>query len=628
MIDLFVPGRGVRSWRSARNARSVRSGRNVPNVPSNARRLRAAVGAAALCVLGAACAGKQPVPPRSAGDLAAVAKPPTGSQVGPPVTLLPAPTARPLELCAVSVGSFDRLLESGVRLAGEAVPLPMTATGLRDMLLSQAGLAPEVAADLDLGSPAGAAVVALDDKGASGVVLAVPARGPAEAERIIDALGRRVMTRGPITLVANGAKSHGWVLRAGSVVVLSDEMEALIRGAMLALEARHAGPDDVTTTIYPEAVARAHGTDVKSAIAAVIEQARAAQKENNGLDLRDGHFYETAAKMLELFSDAERIELGLSIDPAKGLILGARLYARPGSALEATARQVTPFEIDPAVLEGSGPRFAVGAMSLGALWRDMLDHYRQRLAADKGKGAAAAFAYYDAFLGGLSGQQSGAVWLHKEAPYFSGAFSTPLKDTATAAKVGAALQRLDARAMAALTRAELGEMTSLFDLSARRETVGRVRAMHVRMTLKKGLAPEGGVWRRVFGPGFDVYQGVAGARVVGTFGRDAGTRLAAIASGKPAPIETSGPFVEARAAAKGRDALYYADLAPVLGLLGTFSSDPRAAALARAGSGPIPLVYTAGGDGVGKTFTMDLTLPVTAFKSIGGLVAAGMSARN
>ena len=114
--------------------------------------------------------------------------------------------------------------------------------------------------------------------------------------------------------------------------------------------------------------------------------------------------------------------------------------------------------------------------------------------------------------------------------------------------------------------------------------------------------------------------------MVGTFGRDARTRLVAVAAAKAPPSETTGPFVEARAAAKGRDAFYYTDLAPVLGLIGVFSSDARAAALARMGSGPIPLIFTAGGDGVGKMWTMDLSLPVAAFKSIGNLVAAGMSA--
>lgn len=591
---------------------------------SAGRRFGAGAATVAFWCLLASCAGKQSPAKTPAAAALAAAKPPAGPEVGPPVTLLPAVTARPLLLISVSIGSFDRLLENGVRLAGEAVPLPMTAAGLRDMLFSEAGLPPEVAADIDLASPSGAAVVALDDKGAQGAVLAVPARGPVEAEKLIDALGKRVMTRGPVTLVANGTKSHGWVFRAGNVVVLSDEIEALTRGAMLALEARHAGPDDVTTTIYPESVARAHGTDVKSAIAALIEQARAAQQAGGGVDIGDGYFYETAAKMLGLFGDADRIEVGLSIDPGRGLTLLARLFSRPGSALEATAKQVTPFEIDPAVLGGPGARFVVGAMSMGALWRDILGHYRQRLAADKGKGVAAALAYYDALLAGQSGQQSGAVWLLKDAPFFTGAFSTPLKDAATATKVGTALGRMDAAAMSALMRAQLGATTSFFDLTSKRETVGKVKAMHVRMTIKKGLLTD--TWKRIFGTGFDVYQGVSGSRVVGTFGRDARTRLVAVAAAKAPPSETTGPFVEARAAAKGRDAFYYTDLAPVLGLIGVFSSDARAAALARMGSGPIPLIFTAGGDGVGKMWTMDLSLPVAAFKSIGNLVAAGMSA--
>src|SRR6185312_3390520 len=103
-----------------------------------------------------------------------------GPSVIAPVTLLPAATARPYQMATVSVGSFERLLTNGVKLAGSAVPIPMTPEGVRDMLLSEAGLPPEVAANLDLASPCGAAVVALDDKGRSGVVLAIPARGPAE----------------------------------------------------------------------------------------------------------------------------------------------------------------------------------------------------------------------------------------------------------------------------------------------------------------------------------------------------------------------------------------------------------------------------------------------------------------
>ena len=41
-------------------------------------------------------------------------------------------------LATVSVSSIDRLLANGTKLVGQAMPLPMDAVGLRDMILSQA----------------------------------------------------------------------------------------------------------------------------------------------------------------------------------------------------------------------------------------------------------------------------------------------------------------------------------------------------------------------------------------------------------------------------------------------------------------------------------------------------------
>jgi hypothetical protein len=591
---------------------------------------RARGGVVLFCILATACAATTP-PPKTAAASAptVVVVTPPGPSVIAPVTLLPAATARPYQMATVSVGSFERLLTNGVKLAGSAVPIPMTPEGVRDMLLSEAGLPPEVAANLDLASPCGAAVVALDDKGRSGVVLAIPARGPAEAERLIAALGKPVMISGPLTKLADATgKSQGWVYRAGPVVVFGDEVDAMVRGTMLALEARRASADDATTTIYPEAMARAHGTDVKSAIAAFLEQMRQLQAAQTSFMAPDSYVYETFGTMLGLAGDAERIEIGLALDPARGLILRARLMARPGTMLEATAREVRPFVIDRAILGGTGAPVMIGGMSIGTLWKQILGHYRDRLAADKTKGAVAALAYYDAFLAGMVGEQSGIMAVTKEPPYFTGAFSTPIKDAATAAKVGGALGRMDPAAMSALIRAQLGSSAAMFDWTSKRESVGKAKAMHFRMTTKKGSAFDSPELRKWFGSGFDLYQAAAGTRVVVTFGRDARARLAAIASGKVTTPTTSASFTEAERGAKGRDGFYYFDLAPVLGLVGTMGANPRLAAVAHGGSGPIPLVFTAGGDGVGKSWTMDLTLPLTAFTSIGALITAGaMSAK-
>ena len=576
-----------------------------------------------FCVLATACAATAP-PPKTAAAPVTVAVTAPGPAVIPPVTLLPPATARPYQMATVSVGSFERLLANGVKLVGSAVPIPMTPDGVRDMLLSEAGLPPEVAANLDLASPCGAVVVALDEKGRNGVVLAIPARGPAEAEKLIAALGKPVMTSGPLTKLADATgKAQGWFYRAGAVVVMGDEVDAMARGTMLALEARHASADDATTTIYPEAIARAHGTDVKSAIATFLEQMRQMQTAQTAFATPDT-YYETFGTILGLVGDAERIEIGLALDPARGLILRARLMARPGTMLEATAREVRPFEIDRAVLGGAGAPVMIGAMSIGTLWRQILGHYRDRLAADKTKGAVAALAYYDAYLAGMvNGGQSGVVAMIKEAPYVTGTFSTPIKDAATAAKLGGALGRMDTAAMSALMRAQLGQSAAMFDWTSKRETVGKAKAIHFRMTLKKDSALDSAAVRKWIGSGFDLYQAAAGTRVVVTFGRDARARLAAVASGKAAAPTKSASFTEAETGAKGRDGFYYFDLAPVLGLVGTLGASPRLAAIAHGGSGPIPLVFTAGGDGVGKSWTMDLTLPLTSFTSIGALVTAG-----
>jgi hypothetical protein len=113
---------------------------------------------------------------------------------------------------------------------------------------------------------------------------------------------------------------------------------------------------------------------------------------------------------------------------------------------------------------------------------------------------------------------------------------------------------------------------------------------------------------------------------VATFGHDARGRLAAIASGKkaaPSGALKAPAFQEAQASAKGRDAFYYFDLGPILGVVGEIGGNAHLSAAAHAGAGPIPLVFTSGGDGAGKALTMDLTLPLAAFSSIGALLAAG-----
>jgi len=601
-----------------------------PDQRERARR-NAVVRLGAVLIGLAACADKTP-PPKTVQATAPLTTPvATGIPGGPPIAFAAAAAARPFLLGTVSISSVDRLLGNGTKLVGQAMPLPMDAVGLRDMILSQAGLPPEVSANIDFASPSAAAFVALDAKGKSGAVLAVPARGPAEAQKIIDALGKKISTRGPATLVEGNTGGRGWLYRADNVVVLSDEIEALARGTMLTLEARRAGSEEVVAVIFPEAVARANGTDVKTAIDRFLrdmEQKQAtAPGASPGEVAANERTMQAVAECLALAGDASSIEVGLMVDPLKGLTLRARFNARGGTKLETIAKEVKPFQLDPAVASsGASGRVLVGASSMGPFSRGILDSYRARLAADKQKGAAAALAYYDAVLAALAGQSSTTLSLVKEAPYLSGAFAIPLKDKTTAAKVGTALAALDSGAASALLRSQFGD-TSALDWTVKKESVGKLKTQHFRVKLKKKPTDATELSKRLLAQTLDVYFTVADTRMLITVGKDAKARLTAIAGGK-ASAETNKALAEAQAAAASRDLFYYLDVMPALGVVGALTEEPRLAALSKGGANPIPMIFTAGGDGVGKLWTMDMTVPVAAFTGIGSLIAAGMGAGN
>jgi hypothetical protein len=549
---------------------------------------------------------------------------------GPAVELTPAVAARTHLLGAIAIGSFDKMLENGTKLVAHAMPLPMDARGVRDLLFSQAGLSPEIAASLDLSGPCSAVFVAIgkgdDGKPRTGVVMAVAARGPVEAEKVIGALGKKVMVRGPVTLIDNGAKSQGWIYRSGNVIVLSDELEGIARGALLALEARRPGPEDITATVYPEAIARANGTDVKSAIAKAVEEMRTKRPEGTPA-AGPVESADIAAEMMGMLADAEVGELGLVLDPVRGFIVRGRLLPRPGTRLATVAKEVVPFQIDPAVAAGGGPQVLLGASSIGPFWRRTMSLYRNRLVASTDKGARAALAYYDAFLAAMGSQQSAAIVVQKQAPYLTGMFSTTLTDAAAAAKVSTTLAKLDKAAVSALVTAQLGS-AALFDLTSKQEKVGKLKTTHCRLKLKKMEMLDADMLKRLKALDLDVYWTVDGQRMLVAFGRDAKARLLAATGSVPPQLPTAGALAEARTDAKSRDAFYFADVTPILGLLASFSDDKngRMATLARAGAGPIPLVFTAGGDGVGKAWTADFTIPVAAFSSVGTLIMAGAAA--
>ena len=117
-------------------------------------------------------------------------------------------------------------------------------------------------------------------------------------------------------------------------------------------------------------------------------------------------------------------------------------------------------------------------------------------------------------------------------PDFSGDVSYPLKDAASAAKVAAAMGRLDRNAAIALWNAQIGPKNA-FDWNVKKETVGKLKALHYTLTFRKGTTYDVDAIKKLFGRTLDTYMAVVDTRVVATVGPKAKARLGVLAAGKP-----------------------------------------------------------------------------------------------
>jgi hypothetical protein len=246
-----------------------------------------------------------------------------------------------------------------------------------------------------------------------------------------------------------------------------------------------------------------------------------------------------------------------------------------------------------------------------------------RLLASKAKGAPAALKFHDAMTAALAGETSFAFGVVKEVPLFEGALAYPLKDAPAAAALGDALGHLDKDAAIALLEAQVGHV-SLFDWTVKEENVGKLKALRYGLTFKTGGGLDPEIVKKLFGKVVDVYVAVADTRFLVTFGHDAKASLGRLASAKPA--EPSGALADTLAATKGRDSFFQLDLGPVLALIPTVIKDKKAASLAKAEVGSIPLYGSSGGDGAGKVLSFDMTIPPVAFTNAGSAFREVMKA--
>jgi hypothetical protein len=398
--------------------------------------------------------------------------------------------------------------------------------------------------------------------------------------------------------------------------------------------------------VYPAPIARANGTDVRTALTAAIAVARAAraaqvqesqEKQAHGkgkavtpVSGGDGidHSFDVLEDLASYLADTNTVEIGLVMDEARGLVVNMRVHPLPGTPFEKLTAEGKPFTIDPALLRKPQDIAILAASSYGPFLRGQVARKRQRLLESHEKGAAGAVEFLDTSFAAMEGSWSGVGRLR---PTLSVQAVYPLKDEASAAKVSAAFARFDTAVALAFLRSQLApDQLAWFDVKVKKDTVGKLKTLHYTLAIDpKGLAPAGreAVKKVLGGNALDVYFAVAGTRAVMAAGKDAKARLPELARATTdaAADKPEHDLADAMAVAKGKDSFGYFDLGQVLGFVGAVSEDARVKAVAGGATAPIPTYITFANDAQAKQMTLTWTLPPDAFGGAGALLQ-GLSA--
>lgn len=564
----------------------------------------------------------------------------------PPLTLMPADLVRHWLTASVTISALESSLPAAVALASKATPLPLDAAGVKAMLLSQTGLPPDVAMNLDLDAPLAAAMVGRDPGRPPATAYVFAGKDVAGASAVVAALGEVQARRGAAIQIRSPRGDTAWFMQVGKQVVFSDSAETLARAGGLALEAHRKTRDDVTILVFPDALARAAGVDVKTAVQRWRDQVIGAAGEL-------GHSISPEAQdalgqVASYAGDIARAEIGLTLDAGSGATLVARLVARPSSTLETLARQAQPVPIDPRLLNRSDLGFAVASAYANEM-RAQLRRQASRLtpagrnegASAADKGILSALELLTALEQSITGESSGTGVLR---PALAGEGVYPIKDADGAKRLRAALDRADKGAVAALWSTAFPATGGSRDsvVAVRRETVGRVRVLRGTFKVPQATASLD-LLHRLFGADtFDIRAAVVDdQRFVVAVGKDGRRRLAEIAAGKTGTAAP--PLADAIKRNARRSLFFYANLADMFALARPSAEtaavgarkDKRAADRSSRGSGapdpnvsiPMPMFGGATGDTAGSALVLDLTLTPACFAGFGALMQGALMRR-
>jgi hypothetical protein len=534
----------------------------------------------------------------------------------------PANDSRASLLATVTVAAPDTVI-GHVDALSRTLGLPFTGKDLATTLTAQYALPVDPMTLVDRGRPIAVAYVAPPARDQPVLeAVALTGRSPEATQQLAAALGPAVPIGGEIRRVERPGGGSVLIATHGTTLLASSSRDGLAAAGALAYEALRPPASDVVVTLHPEALARWHGTDLPTALAAVrrdLFQQQIAAARRRGSAVPGGAelvaWGAVAQALLDPIADTETDALTLDIDPQGGIRVGARLQPRPGTALARRAAARTPYAIDPAVLSG-GPLVAVAAVGPSPFWPQLYAEVLAAQARDGVKGAAEVASRYQALRGVLTG--AGSAALHSAGAGLTTGAALALRPGATP---GSALDALAGLTGSPGFTALLAEIYGRQAPAVASQREGDTLRTELAFPLRDRPGDLGTALKALLGSAtVSTVAAVAQGRLVVAAGPDARAQVAQLASGPtPAPpAELAAALTETR----GADGLFYVDLwAAARPALNAFR-DPRSAAMMGMVLGmpglaqlrlPVLMSYR-GGD----SLTGELRIPLSTLRNAAG----------
>jgi hypothetical protein len=567
--------------------------------------------------------------------------------------LKPAAAARANLVAEIVLANLDRTLASAGAVA-KKLGLPFSESDLKTMIVARTGAPEALVESIDRSKPIGVAVVLVSKKDGDAaapreaaepvVALALKTAGKAGFDAFAALAGKVVERSRDAVKVqpgdAGGPGSAVWLLSRDGAVCAAEELDRLVAGCTLALEARKAGAQDLRVSLLPEGMARASGTTLKEALAKARQELAAEQLKAQSAGGQNAQLQAHAGKLAEgmmawvfdAIADTTEGRIALALDQTKGLTTTFEVVPRPGSPLAKTVANRHAYNVDPALVGGApGALWAMGDMTFT---RTIFDSMRAPLLelitpeAERAKAGAAIDGLFEALSGPFS-----ARFGFEGGPKMSIAY-----DVIYGVKPGTDGKKLTADLESVMKAPWLAKLfdtafEGMVKMSTKRD--GAALVTQVVMNTKK-IPTEARAQLKALplfdGKPLEARTALAGEKMLVSIGPGTKARLAALASS--AGAQPSAEVAAALAETKGDDAFYYTDLAatfrPVFALAASGALAPKgpegmqATMMAGALGGALQnsQLATWGSYRGGETAAATWRIPMTTFESIGKIVAA------